>query len=59
MAENNTKKATEFIYHTVKKGETLYNVSKKYNVAAAELKTLNNLNNNALTIGQLLKIKEK
>ncbi len=59
LTENNSKKTTEFIYHKVKKGETLYNVSKKYNVASAELKALNNLSNSALTIGQILKIKEK
>lgn len=40
--------------HKVEKGETLYSISKKYNLTVDKLKTINNLTNNILKIGQLL-----
>ena len=43
--------------HTVVKGDTLYSISKKYNVSVDELKSLNGLENNDLFIGQVLFIK--
>lgn len=56
VAENAT---SDFIWHKVKKGETIYQVCKKYGVNAADIKSLNNLTNTALNIGQVLKIKEE
>lgn len=44
-------------YHTVKRGETLFNIAKKYKISIQELKDLNNLTLNNLSIGQKLKIK--
>lgn len=44
--------------YIVKKGDTLYSISKKYNLSVDELKRLNNLTTNILTIGQVLKLKE-
>ena len=38
--------------HTVKKGETLYSLSKKFNISVQKLKELNNLSNTSLSIGQ-------
>ena len=35
--------STEKKYHTVKKGETLYGISKKYRISVEELRKLNNL----------------
>ena len=46
-----------FMY-TVKKGDTLYSIAGKYNTTVAKIKSLNNLTNNNLTIGQMLKIPE-
>lgn len=40
--------------HTVVKGDTLYSISKKYNVAIADLKKWNNLNSNDISIGQIM-----
>ncbi len=40
--------------HTVVKGDTLYSISKRYNVSVQEIKRLNNLKNNNLSIGQSL-----
>ena len=43
--------------YKVKSGDTLYSIAKKYNISVNELKELNNLKNNNITVGQLLKIK--
>lgn len=45
-------------YYTVKKGDSLWTVAKKYSLTVDELKKINNLTNNSLSIGQVLKIKE-
>ena len=39
-------------YHIIKKGETLYSISKNYNISVNYLKKINNLNSNYLSIGQ-------
>jgi len=41
-------------YYIVKSGDTLYGISKKYNITVNELKELNNISNNLLSIGQKL-----
>lgn len=43
-------------YYIVKAGDTLWNIAKKYGISVDELKSLNNLTSNALTIGQRLKV---
>lgn len=40
--------------HTVKKGDTLYSISKRYNTTVERLKTLNDMDSNALSVGQIL-----
>lgn len=42
--------------HTVEPKETLFSISKQYNVSITELKTWNNLSNNNLEVGQQLTI---
>ena len=44
-----------FIYK-VKSGDTLYSIARNYNVAVNDIKNLNNLTNNVLSIGQTLLI---
>src|SRR5690625_2210345 len=43
--------------HTVEKGETLFSVSKQYQVTVAELKEWNNLTSNAIRVGQPLTVR--
>lgn len=45
--------------YIVQKGDTLYSISKKYNMSVDQLKKLNQLTSNFLTIGQVLQLKEQ
>ncbi len=49
--------AVNYVQHTVRKGDTLYALSKRYGVSVDEIKKLNGMNNSSLSIGQKLKIK--
>ena len=44
--------------YIVKKGDTLYGIANKYGISVDELKAINNLTNNNLSVGQVLKIPE-
>lgn len=46
-----------FINYTVQRGDTLYNISKKYNVSVNTIMQDNNMKNNTLSVGQVLKIR--
>lgn len=43
--------------YTVQKGDTLYSISKRYLVSVDELKKLNNLRDNLISVGQVLTLK--
>lgn len=43
--------------YTVEKGDTMYSISKKHNLTVDQLMQLNNMSGNALSIGQVLKVK--
>ncbi len=43
--------------YQVMQGDTLYSISKKHNLTVDELMKLNNLSSNAISIGQILKVK--
>ena len=45
---------TSDITYTVKKGDNLYSIARKYNTTVQSIKSKNNLNNNLLSIGQKL-----
>ncbi|MBP6558110.1 MAG: LysM peptidoglycan-binding domain-containing protein, partial [Flavobacterium sp.] len=43
--------------YTVVKGDTLYSISKKFNISIEELKRKNNLSENSLSLGQMIIVK--
>ncbi|MGB0931909.1 MAG: LysM peptidoglycan-binding domain-containing protein, partial [Chitinophagales bacterium] len=45
------------VTHIVKKGDTLYKISRQYNVSVAVIKAANGMTSNDLKVGQSLKIK--
>ena len=51
-----TSNEPNYIYYTVLKNDTLYAIARKYNTTVDEIKKLNNLTSNTLSIGQILKI---
>jgi LysM repeat protein len=57
-AANKVEVAATPISYKVKKGETLSSISKKYNVAEDELKTMNNLKSSVIRFGQELKVNQ-
>ena len=47
----------EYQEHVVAKGDTLYNISKRYNTSVEAIKNANNITGTNIAIGQVLKIK--
>ncbi len=56
IPESDTTTVEEEVY-TVKSGDTLYSIARKYNLTVDEIKKLNNLTSNTLSIGQKLIVK--
>jgi flagellum-specific peptidoglycan hydrolase FlgJ len=54
---NSSNETTSIKTHRVEKGDTLYSLSRKYQMTLEELKKMNNLNDNNISIGQILKVK--
>ncbi|QER42489.1 LysM peptidoglycan-binding domain-containing protein [Thermodesulfobacterium sp. TA1] len=48
--------SSDFVWHKVKEGETLYNISLRYAIPIEDIKKLNNLEDNVIFVGQDLKI---
>lgn len=46
----------DYVNYKVVSGDSLYSIAKRYNITVNEIKSLNNLNSNLLSIGQVLKI---
>ncbi len=46
-----------YTIHKVSEGETLYSISKQYNLSVIEIKRKNNIEDNTIYLGQKLKIK--
>lgn len=45
------------VYHTVAKGDTLWNISQRYGTTVAAVKKLNNLNSDSIQLGMKLQVK--
>ena len=56
-AEASAVKAPDTLYHTVRKGETITSISKKYSISTDELKEFNNLKSSKLRKGRKLLVK--
>jgi len=56
--EKEEESTTSGITHKVVSGDTLYSIARKYNTTVNKIKTLNNLTDNTLSVGQILKITE-
>ncbi|WP_299885597.1 LysM peptidoglycan-binding domain-containing protein [uncultured Lacinutrix sp.] len=54
---SNTRILSTSASYTVAKGDTLYSISKHNNISVTQLKTLNGLSSNLISIGQVLKLK--
>jgi LysM repeat protein len=54
-----SKPATTKITHTVRKGETLFAIARKYDVSVQDIKTWNNLKSTNLSLGQRLQINKQ
>lgn len=56
ISENNGTNPNECVTYTVKKGDSLYEIAKKYNTSVDAIKRYNNLTTNNLSIGQKIRI---
>lgn len=56
-AKTSVKAVKENRFHIVGKGETLYSISKRYDMTVTELQKINGLTDTALNIGQELQVK--
>lgn len=57
LNENRNPSGDERIVHVVKSGETLYGLSRKYNVPVGNIKKWNSLTSNTISIGEKLVIR--
>jgi len=57
-ANGDIVKTTPSKYHTVRKGETISSISRKYGVSVNQIRSLNRLHSNSLRVGQKLLIKK-
>lgn len=55
--KNEIKSKTNLKFYQVKKGDTLYSIAKKFNITIDDLKKINDLESNIISIGQKLQIK--
>ena len=56
ITSDGDKEPLECIVYTVKKGDTLYSIAKKYNTSVDEIKRYNNLQSNLLSVGDRIVI---
>mgnify|MGYP001213457027 CR=1 FL=1 len=56
VSKSQTARSSKAIEHKVQAGETLYSISRKYNVSIEVIKQANNLSSDTLQLGQVLKI---
>ena len=57
IVNNSNSNSNDPSLYEVQKGDTLYSISKKFNILVDDLKRKNNLSDNTLSVGQRLKVK--
>jgi len=57
IVNNSNSNSNDSSLYEVQKGDTLYSISKKFNILVDDLKRKNNLSDNTLSVGQRLKVK--
>lgn len=57
VQKSNNNIASNSERHQVSKGDTLYSISKKYNITVEDLKKINKMTDTSISIGQTLQIK--
>jgi flagellum-specific peptidoglycan hydrolase FlgJ len=57
IANSQASNSNDPNWYEVQKGDTLYSISKKFNILVDDLKRKNNLSENTLSVGQRLKVK--
>jgi LysM repeat protein len=55
---NEIKSITNNAFYTVVKGDTLYNISKRFNISIAQIMEWNQLSEQSIKLGQVLKIQQ-
>ena len=55
-SNDNEEVSNNYLTYKVVSGDTLYSIAKKYNTSVDKIKSINNLTNNNLILGQVLKI---
>ena len=54
LSENGESNPSECVIYTIKKGDNLYSIARKYDTTVDAIKRYNNLTSNNLSIGQKL-----
>lgn len=57
LNSQNTLKDGKYFTHIVKRGESLYKISKEYEIKVKDLKEWNNLSNSKIIVGQKLRVR--
>lgn len=52
-----TPAASQQVWHTVKSGDTMFSLSRQYNVSVNQIKLLNNRQDNTLKLGEKIRVK--
>ncbi len=58
VAVKKVKYERKYIKYKVRKGDTLYSISKKFNIPIEQIKKVNKINGNIISVGEILKIPE-
>ncbi|MGR3808881.1 LysM peptidoglycan-binding domain-containing protein [Jiulongibacter sp. NS-SX5] len=56
-AAGSSQKSNSAFSYTVKKGDTLFSIAKRNDLSVADLKRINNLSGNTISVGQVLRVR--